>query len=117
MKLYAAMLGLTILIGAGSAEAATTLVSGSLTFLAGDLGACEVVNAAGHELQIDITLVDADGTEFPLVCGAVEPGHTCRHPVTAAGSLYCKVTVTGGGKDSVRATWCNVNSGNCSEAR
>jgi hypothetical protein len=118
MRLSAALLAVAMLVGAGWAEAAATLTSGSLSFEAGVDGSCDIVNVSRRDLEIQVGAFSADGSGFLASCPPVHAGATCTAVFAGpADHKYCKVVVSGGGKSSVRATWCNVSSGNCSELR
>ncbi|HEY2387413.1 MAG TPA: hypothetical protein VGK30_10660 [Candidatus Binatia bacterium] len=120
--LRSAVAALTALVAtAGSAHAATVMVSGALSSAGGTV-TCEVVNA-GKKTVGTVTVAIVPATQpanaSSVNCQPVLPDTAC--PATfglgAAGDYYCKVTIDKGNKKDFRATFCDVASGTCSEVR
>ena len=107
---------------------ATSVHAGPVTLLSAGLDSeggamtCHVMNG-GKKTVESISVVIAPVTQpdngSSSTCEQVAAGAGC--PVTlgvgSAGSYFCKVTISKGSKKDFRASFCDVASGNCSEAR
>ena len=83
---------------------------------------CHVVNAGKKTVdQITVAVLPLTQPDqgSSVNCNSIYPGFAC--PVTfglgSPGDYYCKVTVGKGNKKDLRATFCDVTNGNCSELR
>jgi hypothetical protein len=89
--------------------------------------ACHVLHVGkGLITRVDGEFVNAQGVapnDVTFACTTPAPGQVCGAAFAAsgilgggAGPLYCRITVTGAGKN-VRGTFCKITTGACSEVR
>jgi hypothetical protein len=107
------------LIGANTAEAASTLYS-ELQWRGAKAFACNVLNTGTQNMTVAIDIIDSDGTTLlttPPNTLAPTEGDTLILPGTAGGALlYCKITLVTGNKAKLRASFCVLDEGGACQA-
>jgi len=115
------ILAMTVLLG-GRAEAKDlVLESGAFYFAgAGDLATCAAVNVGKKPFTVAIEIIGPGGTATGTNGCMVDPEHECHFDgssIVNTGFAHCRLTVTGGKKNDVRATFCNLTQSLCTDVR
>lgn len=123
MKTIATTLGIlavSVLLG-GRAEANAVLNTAPIVSAGGgDEMACAAVNVGKKPLTILVETIAPTGATSGTNSCTVDPGHECHFDGGSnvnTGFTHCRLTVTGGGKNDVRASFCNVTKGLCTDVR
>lgn len=111
-----------VLVSSGSAYGANVLVSGALPVNGGEKNHCTIVNTTAKSIAVSFELVNDSGSASPIgSCASLAANAICHGTVGIAegdaGNWYCRATVTGASKASVRGELCNLNTYQCSQLR
>lgn len=104
-----------LLLGAGTAQAATLPTSAPLLVADGNAYSCAVVNVTGKALtSVVLSVWRADGSlGANTTCAPLDAGAVCSFANPAVGDSYRYCNVTGANKTAVRGTFCNTVTSVC----
>jgi hypothetical protein len=124
MRITLITLGILIIAGGrsyGGPGGTAMVFSGPIPVDTGDGRKCNAVNVSDKTFDVVTKESCSNGDGSTNTCPALAPGEICGAGgvafASSSGSCSCQISVTGGGKNDIRATLCNATTGACSDAR